>query len=130
MAPESPPPSALSLRDVVALSGRFPLLAGVDLQVGVGETVLIEGPNGAGKTSLLRVAAGLVPVGSGRATGPGLGPAPHRADGRVPVQAGRADSPPEQRSRRGVGATRPSAPHRTGKPPGGPTPGGGPGGVG
>ena len=82
MAPESPPTSALSLRDVVALSGRFPLLAGVDLQVGVGETVLIEGPNGAGKTSLLRVAAGLVPVASGRATVLGLDPARHRTEVR------------------------------------------------
>ncbi len=82
MAPESPPTSALSLRDVVALSGRFPLLAGVDLQVGVGETVLVEGPNGAGKTSLLRVAAGLVPVTSGRATVLGLDPARHRTEVR------------------------------------------------
>jgi len=82
MAPESPPTSALSLRDVVALSGRFPLLAGVDLQVGVGETVLVEGPNGAGKTSLLRVAAGLVPVASGRVTVLGLDPARHRTEVR------------------------------------------------
>ena len=82
MAPESPPTSALSLRDVVALSGRFPLLAGVDLQVGVGETVLVEGTNGAGKSSLLRVAAGLVPVASGRATVLGLDPARHRTEVR------------------------------------------------
>ncbi len=51
MAPAAPPSSAVSLCDAVALSGRFPLLAGVDLEVAVGETVLIEGPNGAGKTS-------------------------------------------------------------------------------
>jgi heme ABC exporter ATP-binding subunit CcmA len=82
MAPASSPPSALSLRDVVALSGRFPLLAGVDLEVGVGETVLIEGPNGAGKTSLLRVAAGLVPVASGQATVLGLDPVRHRTEVR------------------------------------------------
>ncbi|MHB1711920.1 MAG: heme ABC exporter ATP-binding protein CcmA [Acidimicrobiales bacterium] len=78
MAPASLPTSALSLRDVVALSGRFPLLAGVDLDVAVGETVLIEGPNGAGKTSLLRVIAGLVPVASGELTVLGLDPARHR----------------------------------------------------
>ena len=65
MAPAAPSPSAVSLRDAVALSGRFPLLAGVDLEVAVGETVLVEGPNGAGKTSLLRVCAGLVPAGLG-----------------------------------------------------------------
>ncbi len=60
MAPPAPPHPAIFLHDAVALSGRFPLLAGVDLEVAVGETVLVEGPNGAGKTSLLRVCAGLV----------------------------------------------------------------------
>jgi len=74
MAPAAPSPSAVSLRDAVALSGRFPLLAGVDLDVAVGETVLIEGPNGAGKTSLLRVVAGLVPLASGRLSVLGLDP--------------------------------------------------------
>jgi len=78
MAPAAPPTSALSLRNVVALSGRFPLLAGVDLEVAVGETVLVEGPNGAGKTSLLRVAAGLVPVASGRLAVLGLDPERYR----------------------------------------------------
>jgi heme ABC exporter ATP-binding subunit CcmA len=78
MAPAAPPTSALSLRNVVALSGRFPLLAGVDLEVGTGETVLIEGPNGAGKTSLLRVAAGLVAVTSGQLTVLGLDPERYR----------------------------------------------------
>ena len=78
MAPEAPPPSAVSLRDAVALSGRFPLLAGVDLEVAVGETVLVEGPNGAGKTSLLRVCAGLVPLASGRITVLGLDPTRNR----------------------------------------------------
>jgi heme ABC exporter ATP-binding subunit CcmA len=66
MAPVSPPLSVLSLSDVVALSGRFPLLAGVHLEVGAAETLLVEGPNGAGKTSLLRVCAGLLPVASGQ----------------------------------------------------------------
>jgi heme ABC exporter ATP-binding subunit CcmA len=81
-APSPAPSSALSLREVVALSGRFPLLAGVDLEVAVGETVLIEGPNGAGKTSLLRVAAGLVPVASGQATVLGLDPVRYRTEVR------------------------------------------------
>jgi heme ABC exporter ATP-binding subunit CcmA len=66
MAPPAPPHLAVLLRDAVALSGRFPLLSGVDLAVAEGETVLVEGPNGAGKTSLLRVCAGLVPLASGR----------------------------------------------------------------
>ena len=74
MAPAALLSSAVSLRDAVALSGRFPLLSGVDLEVAVGETVLVEGPNGAGKTSLLRVCAGLVPLASGRLTVFGLAP--------------------------------------------------------
>ncbi len=52
----------------VALAGRFPALAGVDLSLETGEVVVVVGPNGAGKTSLLRACAGLLPVTSGRAT--------------------------------------------------------------
>src|SRR4051794_32300817 len=55
------------LRDVVALLGRFPALAGASLDVERGEIVLVRGRNGAGKTTLLRVLAGLVPVVSGTA---------------------------------------------------------------
>lgn len=51
---------AVRLRSVVALLGRFPALAGADLDVGTGEVVLLRGPNGAGKTSVLRVCAGLL----------------------------------------------------------------------
>ena len=54
-------------RSAVALLGRFPALAGVDLDVGVGEIVLLQGANGAGKTTLLRACAGLVQVVSGQA---------------------------------------------------------------
>lgn len=57
--------SAIHLRSAVALLGRFPALAGVDLDVEAGEVVLLEGPNGAGKTSLLRVCAGLLPLSAG-----------------------------------------------------------------
>ena len=59
--------TAIRLRSAVALLGRFPALAGVDLDVTRGEIVLLQGPNGAGKTSLLRVCAGLLPVSSGQA---------------------------------------------------------------
>ncbi len=58
---------AVLLRDAVSLAGRFPLLAGVTLEVGEGEVVHLRGPNGAGKTSLLRACAGLVPIVSGTA---------------------------------------------------------------
>jgi heme ABC exporter ATP-binding subunit CcmA len=59
--------SAVHLRGAVALLGRFPALAGVDLDVAPGEVVLLQGANGAGKTSLLRVCAGLLPVAAGEA---------------------------------------------------------------
>ena len=55
------------LRAAVCLLGRFPALAGVDLDVAPGEIVLVQGPNGAGKTTLLRACAGLVPVVEGTA---------------------------------------------------------------
>ena len=58
---------AVHLRSAVCLLGRFPALAGVDLDVRTGEVVLLAGPNGAGKTTLLRACAGLVPVVEGRA---------------------------------------------------------------
>lgn len=51
----------------VALLGRFPALAGVDLNVASGQIVHLCGPNGAGKTTLLRACAGLVPVVAGEA---------------------------------------------------------------
>jgi heme ABC exporter ATP-binding subunit CcmA len=51
----------------VSLLGRFPALAGVDLDVAPGEVVLVRGANGAGKTTLLRACAGLTPFASGEA---------------------------------------------------------------
>jgi len=55
------------LHSTVALLGRFPALAGVDLDVGAGQIVLLRGPNGAGKTTVLRLCAGLVAVTRGEA---------------------------------------------------------------
>jgi heme ABC exporter ATP-binding subunit CcmA len=68
------------LRATVSLLGRFPALAGVDLEVQRGEIVLICGPNGAGKSTLLRTCAGLLPIASGEATvlGHDLRDAAHR----------------------------------------------------
>src|SRR6478736_3295180 len=47
--------------------GRFPALAGADLEVETGEVVLLSGPNGAGKTTLLRLCAGLLSLRAGEA---------------------------------------------------------------
>jgi heme ABC exporter ATP-binding subunit CcmA len=58
-------PLVVRLRSAVCLLGRFPALAGVDLDVAAGETVLLSGGNGAGKTTLLRLLAGLVPLHQG-----------------------------------------------------------------
>ncbi len=59
-------------RAAVCLLGRFPALAGIDLDVGAGEIVLLRGPNGAGKTTLLRAAAGLLAVVRGEAVVAGV----------------------------------------------------------
>jgi heme ABC exporter ATP-binding subunit CcmA len=58
---------AVRLRSAVSLLGRFPALAGVDLDVAVGEIVLVKGANGAGKTTLLRACAGLAAFTAGEA---------------------------------------------------------------
>lgn len=59
--------AVIHLRGAVSLLGRFPALAGVDLDVLAREIVLLQGPNGAGKTTLLRTCAGLLPVVAGEA---------------------------------------------------------------
>ena len=59
--------SVVHLRAAVSLLGRFPALAGVDLDVAPSEIVLVRGPNGAGKTTLLRLCAGLAHLSSGQA---------------------------------------------------------------
>jgi heme ABC exporter ATP-binding subunit CcmA len=57
----------IRFRSAVAMAGRFPVLAGVDLDVARAEIVLLRGANGAGKTSLLRACAGLLRVAAGEA---------------------------------------------------------------
>lgn len=57
----------IRFRSAVALVGRFPVLAGVDLDVYPSEIVLLQGSNGAGKTSILRACAGLLRVVAGEA---------------------------------------------------------------
>jgi len=56
---------AVLLRAAVATPGRFPALAGVDLEVAEGDVVALDGANGAGKTSVLRVCAGLLALSGG-----------------------------------------------------------------
>jgi len=56
---------AVTLRSAVALLGRFPALAGVDLDVEEGSVLAVLGPNGAGKTTLLHLLAGLLGLRSG-----------------------------------------------------------------
>ena len=60
--------------------GRFPALAGADLDVETGEVVLLSGPNGAGKTTLLRLCAGLLALraGEGEVLGVNLAVEPRR----------------------------------------------------
>ena len=48
-----------------------PLLQGLDLNLTVGQRLLITGPSGSGKTSLLRVLCGLTPLARGRLERPG-----------------------------------------------------------
>ncbi|MFP4634865.1 MAG: ATP-binding cassette domain-containing protein [Nitriliruptoraceae bacterium] len=59
--------SAVSVSQVRKRFGRTEALAGVDLQVDVGEVVGLLGPNGAGKTTLVRVLTTLLPPDAGEA---------------------------------------------------------------
>lgn len=59
--------TAIQLRSAVSVAGRFPVLAGVDLELEAGRVCVVLGSNGAGKTSLLKLLAGLVPLASGSA---------------------------------------------------------------
>lgn len=71
-------PQPVCLRDVVALLGAFPALAGASFDVAAGEVVLVTGPNGAGKTTLLRTIAGLQSIDRGVAEIFGLDLGAHR----------------------------------------------------
>lgn len=55
----------LSARGVHAGYGRRTVLFGVDLEIGVGERILLAGPNGSGKSTLLRVVSGVIAQQSG-----------------------------------------------------------------
>ena len=57
-----PARTSLELRGVSKYFGDFVALAGAQLRVEQGESVLLYGPNGAGKTTLLRLLATLAPT--------------------------------------------------------------------
>lgn len=65
-------PLPLVLRQVEKRWGELPVLAGVDLNLGVGTKTRIAGRNGVGKTTLLRIAAGLIDPDRGRAEASGV----------------------------------------------------------
>lgn len=56
---------AIRLSRAVVLLGRFPALAGADLEVERGEIVHLAGANGAGKSTMLRTCAGLLRLANG-----------------------------------------------------------------
>lgn len=55
----------ISIRGVAKRFGRTRALEDIDLEIAVGETVVLSGPNGSGKSTLLRVVAGLLAPSAG-----------------------------------------------------------------
>jgi heme exporter protein A len=66
----------LSADNVALQRGGRLIFAGLSLEVGAGEALVIVGPNGAGKSSLLRAIAGFLPI----------------SEGRIELQGGEADA--------------------------------------
>ena len=54
----------------IALPGGQPLLAPFDVELGLGQSVLITGPSGSGKSTLFRAFAGIWPFGRGTVSRP------------------------------------------------------------
>jgi heme exporter protein A len=57
--------TAIELRGLRRNYGEIPVLDGIDLALGAGESLVVLGPNGAGKTTLLRILATLLRPGGG-----------------------------------------------------------------
>ena len=60
----------LTLTDLAVARGGVPVLAGVNLSVAAGQSLILRGPNGIGKTTLLRTIAGLQPPLAGEVSAP------------------------------------------------------------
>ena len=56
----------LSIRNLSAGYGQFPVIAGINMEVRAGEILALIGPNGAGKSTLIRAISGLIDLQSGR----------------------------------------------------------------
>jgi putative ABC transport system ATP-binding protein len=69
--------------------GRLPVLSGVDLEVGDGDTLAIVGPSGSGKTTLLLLLAGLEQAQSGSIRLDGIDLASLDADGLADLRRDR-----------------------------------------
>lgn len=74
--------SLVNFKNVVALSGNFPVLTGLDFETGPGQVIIVKGRNGAGKTSFLRAVAGLLRIARGSATVLGVDLVASPADAR------------------------------------------------
>jgi heme exporter protein A len=77
--------TAIELRGLRRDYGEMPVLAGIDLTLGAGESLVVLGPNGAGKTTLLRILATLLRPGGGevRVLGARLPGEAWKARGRI-----------------------------------------------
>jgi heme exporter protein A len=77
--------SAIELRGLRRDYDERPALAGVDLSLGAGESLVVLGPNGAGKTTLLRILATLLRASGGevRVLGARLPGEAWKARGRI-----------------------------------------------
>ncbi len=76
-------PSAVAFTGVSRQFGDTTALDGVDLHIGVGETVALLGPNGAGKSTAISIMLGLLAPSSGQARTLGLTPPDAVRSGRV-----------------------------------------------
>jgi heme exporter protein A len=77
--------AAIELRGLRRDFGERPVLAGVECELGAGETLVVLGPNGAGKTTLLRILATLLRPSAGevRVLGARLPGEAWKARGRI-----------------------------------------------